>query len=128
MNLIVPNLIIFVCIQNLINENKSELRSILFRHLDGIVTVPTAYSLHNKGVLDYIMQHQKASLKELTEKFNANEGYLNVALRVLASQGWLVQNIDNQNDEITFTVTDKSDIAFSLIPLLRRCFQLDAIF
>jgi hypothetical protein len=105
-------------------KTKSELRGILFRHLDGIVTIPSAYSLHKKGVLDYILQQQKVSLHELTAKFNANEGYLNVALRVLASQGWLVQNIDNQKDEIIFTTNDKSETAFSLIPLYKDAFSL----
>jgi hypothetical protein len=80
-------------------KTKSELRGILFRHLDGITTVPVAYSLHKKGVLEYIVQKQKVTLDELVEKFKANDGYLNVALRVLASQGWLVQNIDNKNDD-----------------------------
>jgi hypothetical protein len=71
-----------------------------------------------------MLQQQKASLQELTAKFNANEGYLNVALRVLASQGWLVQRIDNQKDEITFAVNDKSETAFSLIPLYAAAFSL----
>lgn len=105
-------------------KTKSELRGILFRHLDGIVTIPSAYSLHKKGVLDYILQQQKASVSELTAKFNANEGYLNVALRVLASQGWLVQHVDNQNNEITFTTNDESETAFSLIPLYKDAFSL----
>ena len=105
-------------------KTKSELRGILFRHLDGIVTIPTAYSLQKKGVLEYILQQQKVSLQELTAKFNANEGYLNVALRVLASQGWLFQYIDNQNDEVTFAVNDKSETAFSLIPLYATVFNL----
>ena len=105
-------------------KTKSELRNILFRHLDGIVTVPTAFSLYKKGVLDYILQHQKFSLQELAEKFNANEGYLNVALRVLASQGWLVQNIDNHNDKIIFETNDKSEIAFSLLVLYEDAFNL----
>ena len=105
-------------------KTKSELRGILFRHLDGIVTIPTAYSLQKKGVLEYILQQQKVSLQELNAKFNANEGYLNVALRVLASQGWLFQYIDNQNDEVTFAVNDKSETAFSLIPLYAAVFNL----
>ena len=104
-------------------KTKSELRGILFRHLDGIVTVPTAYSLYKKGVLEYILQNKKASLKELTKEFNANEGYLNVALRVLCSQGWLHQNNDN-NEELIFSVTDKSEIAFALIPLYADVFSL----
>ena len=105
-------------------KTKSELRGILFRHLDGIVTIPAAYSLQKKGVLEYILQQQKVSLQELNAKFNANEGYLNAALRVLASQGWLFQYIDNQNDEVTFAVNDKSETAFSLIPLYAAVFNL----
>ncbi|MCF6131867.1 class I SAM-dependent methyltransferase [Flavobacterium wongokense] len=105
-------------------KTKSELRGILFRHLDGIVTVPVAYSLHKKGVLEYILQHEKVSLNDVTEKFKANEGYLNVALRVLASQGWLKQHIDNQKDVISFEVTDKSKTAFGLIPLYKDAFEL----
>lgn len=105
-------------------KTKSELRSILFRHLDGIVTVPVAYSLHKKGVLEYVLQQQKVSLEELTKKFRANEGYLNVGLRVLASQGWLTQNIDNSNDSVSFEVTDKTEIAFSLIPHYKDAFEL----
>jgi hypothetical protein len=105
-------------------KTKSELRGILFRHLDGIVTVPVAYSLYKKGVLAYILQQQKISLQELAEKFMANEGYLNVALRVLASQGWLVQHVDNQKDEITFEITDKSETAFSLVQHYKATFEL----
>lgn len=102
----------------------SQRRDILFRHLDGITTAPTAYSLYKKGVLNYILQNQKVSLTELVSKFNANEGYLNVALRVLASQGWLTQNIDNKNDVILFEINEKSVVAFSLIPLYEDVFKL----
>lgn len=105
-------------------KTKSELRAILFRHLDGIVTVPTAYSLYKKGVLEYILKEQKVSLQELTATFKANEGYLNVALRVLASQGWLIQHTDNQKDEISFAINDKSETAFSLIPLYQDVYKL----
>lgn len=105
-------------------KTKSELRGILFRHLDGIVTVPVAYSLHKKGVLEYILQQQKVALQELSVTFKANEGYLNVALRVLASQGWLTQHIDNDKDELFFEVTDKSKTAFSLVPLYKDAFEL----
>lgn len=105
-------------------KTKGELRGILFRHLDGIVTIPSAYSLYKKGVLDYILEQKKVSLQELTAKYTANDGYLNVALRVLASQGWLVQHVDNVKDEITFAVNDKSEIAFSLIPLYKDAFTL----
>ncbi|MDI9258122.1 class I SAM-dependent methyltransferase [Flavobacterium sedimenticola] len=105
-------------------KTKSELRSILFRHLDGITTAPTAYVLHQKGVLAYLLEKQTATLGSVTAAFKANEGYLNVALRVLASQGWLTQQIGHQNDEVIFSTNDASELAFSLVPLYKEVFQL----
>ena len=92
---------------------KTKLRSKLFRHLDGIVISPTAYTLKKHGVTDYLLQNKKVELKNLTSKFNANEGYLNVALRGLCSQGWLIQNIDNENDSVSYETNEKSKIAFN---------------
>lgn len=98
-------------------ENKKDLRNILFCHLDGIATAPTAFTLHEKGVFDFLLKNKQVSLKELTSTFKANEGYLNVALRIQSSQGWLTQHIDNKQDEISYTTTNKSEIAFQLAPL-----------
>jgi len=90
------------------------LRSKLFRHLDGIATATTMYALHKKGVLEYLLEHQKVPLKNLTSQFNANEGYLNIGLRILASQGWLIQHIDNTSDTIEYEINQQSKTAFSL--------------
>ncbi len=102
---------------------KSKLRADLFRHLDGIVTAPTAYTLHENGVLDFILKHEKLSISALTEEFKANEGYLNVALRVLASQGWLEYDIED-GDQILVQTNEKSKIAFDLIPLYKDVVDL----
>ena len=75
----------------------------MFRHLDGIVTAPTAQALGQKGVLDAFLSQRTSTLQELTGRFEANEGYLNVALRLLASQGWLVQHIDGATEEVSTT-------------------------
>ena len=80
-------------------DQKKALRADLFRHLDGIVTAPTAFALHQKGVLTYILNEKSVKLKDLTNHFNANEGYLNVGLRILASQGWLKHEIIAPNTE-----------------------------
>ncbi|NAS31340.1 class I SAM-dependent methyltransferase [Flavobacteriaceae bacterium R38] len=104
--------------------NKRELRASLFRHLDGIGTAPTAYALHEKGVLHYISEKEKVSLKELTAHFNANEGYLNVALRILCSQGWLIQHLDNEKDSIEFEISELSSIAFDYVPLYKDVVHL----
>lgn len=97
--------------------DKASLRSTIFRHLDGLVTAPVAYSLHKKGILTFILDRKEASLKEITTHFSANEGYINVGLRVLCSQGFLQYHINNATDEIKFTITEKSKMAFSLFHL-----------
>ena len=97
--------------------DKVTLRGSIFRHLDGLVTAPVAYSLHKKGVLSFLIDNKEASLTELAIRFSANEGYLNVGLRVLCSQGFLKYYINTGTDEINFGLTDKSEIAFSLFHL-----------
>jgi len=94
--------------------NNSILRSTIFRHLDGLAIAPVMRALNNKKVLEHILTQKEISLAELTEKFHANEGYLNIGLRVLCSQGFLKYNIDNSKDKIWFSLTDKSSFAFSL--------------
>lgn len=105
-------------------QTQNEFRSDLFKHLDGIVTAPSAYALSEKGVTEYILEKKEVSLQELTEKFHANEGYLNVALRVLCSQGWLVQEIDNQQDQISFAINDSSETAFNHFHLYKDVVHL----
>jgi len=98
-------------------KDYSMYRSDLFRHLDGIVTAPAAYALHSKGVTAHILEHQNCSLSELTDTFGANDGYLNVALRMLCSQGWLSQQIANDGSDIRFDTTPSSAKAFTLFSL-----------
>jgi len=93
--------------------NKNDLRSTIFRHLDGLATAPVAIALQNKGVLDYLLSKRSVALPELVSEFKANEGYLNVGLRILASQGFLDYVIDTEKDAITIAVNDKSEIAFA---------------
>ena len=80
--------------------DKSNLRSTIFRHLDGLATAPVAVALKNKGVLDFILENKQTTLSQLSNQFHANEGYLNVGLRVLASQGFLDYHINNATQEI----------------------------
>jgi hypothetical protein len=93
--------------------DKHELRSTIFRHLDGLATAPVAVALQKKGVLNFLLEQKDATLAELTSKFKANEGYLNVGLRVLSAQGFLDYHVDNASQEIKFAVNAKSAIAFS---------------
>lgn len=97
--------------------DKNNLRSSIFRHLDGLATAPVAVALQKKGVLDYLLANKTATLSELTKNFHANEGYLNVGLRVLCSQGFLDYHINTQTDVIRYATNTKSETAFSLFYL-----------
>ena len=92
---------------------KNDLRSTIFKHLDGLATAPVAVALNKKGVLSYVLENNEATLAELTSKFKANEGYLNVGLRVLCSQGFLDYHVNNETQEIKFSTNAKTSIAFS---------------
>lgn len=99
----------------LTNQEKKEYRAELFRHLDGIGVAPVAYALKEKGVLDFILTEETTTLSHISETFASNEGYLNVGLRMLASQGWILYDINKKTDVITLQVNNQSEIAFSLI-------------
>ena len=94
---------------------KSQYRSELFRHLDGIGIAPVAFALKEKGILEFILKKQRVALPKICTTFNANEGYLNVGLRLLASQGWLEHSVDNTEDRITISINNKSELVFRLI-------------
>ncbi|WP_271765038.1 class I SAM-dependent methyltransferase [Aquimarina algiphila] len=91
-------------------EEKQVYREELFRHLDGIAVAPVAYSLHKNNITDYLLENKKTSISQISEAKKVNEGYLNVALRILSAQGWLEYTIDN--DEIIIQTNSISKSAF----------------
>ena len=111
-------------INMLSKQEISSLRAKLFRHLDGIVTGPSAFALKESGVTDYLLANKKVDLQTLTEKFKANDGYLNVALRVMCSQGWLLQHLNNQNNSISFEINEASETAFNHFYMYEEAVQL----
>ena len=92
-------------------------RSHIFRHLDGIVMAPTAYALYKRGITKYLLLNKRVELDKIAQEFNANKGYLNVALRGLCSQGWLEQKVDNEINSVHYVLTEVSEFAFSLFHL-----------
>ncbi|OXA71739.1 polyketide synthase [Flavobacterium aquidurense] len=97
--------------------DKSQLRGSIFRHLDGLAVAPVAIALKNNGVLDFILSKKQFELAELTTVFKANEGYLNVGLRILASQGFLDYEVNNSTQEIVISVNERTETAFSMFYL-----------
>lgn len=90
--------------------DKKQLRSSIFRHLDGVVTAPVINQMVSSGIYPFILENNSVSLAEIKQEFKANEGYLNVALRVLASQGFLNYELNNQTDEIKISTTEKTEL------------------
>ena len=108
----------------LTKSDKSQLRSIIFRHLDGIASAPSAFALHKKGVLDYLLKHKSVALDDIVNQYDANEGYLNIALRVMCSQGWLDQELNNNTNTINYRTNNNSTDAFALVHLYEDAVNL----
>ncbi len=96
-------------------EEKRLLRADLFRHLDGIVTAPTAFAIYKSNLLDTLLEEKTITLSEATRRFKANKGYLNVGLRVLASQGWLDYKVEQGT-----VVIGVNDSSVDVFPLFER--------
>lgn len=85
-------------------SEKKILRSYLFRHQDGLVITPIIYALQQKKVFAFIEQKGVFSLTEFMEAFPFfHEGYINVALRSLASQGILTYSVSNNQIQCATT-------------------------
>ncbi len=94
-------------------ERKKQLRGILFQHLDGITLCSTIATFYNKGVTEYILKNKTFSIQEILSKYECNAGYMNVSLRLLASQGWLKREIIEDGEDIEFELTDRGNIGLS---------------
>ncbi len=100
-------------------EERSRLRGIIFKHLDGFSVSSSSLALKDGGILKLIDEKKTVSLNEIQSLTTGNEGYLNVALRILCSQGWLTQNIVS-NNQIEFTLTEKGERAFKYVDIYRE--------
>jgi SAM-dependent methyltransferase len=96
-----------------IKQRNAVYREELFRHLDGIAIAPVAYELYAKGVFNHLLKSKATQLDELVRLFKANPGYLNVALRLLASQGWLNYQVDNEKQTVIIKTIENSEAAFA---------------
>ena len=95
------------------NEN-TELRSILFRHLDGFPVVATMIALKQNQVLDLFSGKATIYLDQIVKSTNGNDGYLQVAMRLMCSQGWFVQAVNPHNDTVKYTTTNRTAKALQM--------------
>lgn len=93
----------------------SRVRSVVFAQLRGIVLVPVIRALRDRGVFEFFRDPATwVGLDQVVTKTRANRGYMKVALRLLASAGWLKTN------EGCYAVTERGQAALSVTPELFR--------
>ena len=75
----------------LADADRAAVRATVFTHLAGVVMAPTVSALWERGALDMLAHASAIPFGDLVADTHANAGYLRVALRLLASCGWLVE-------------------------------------
>ena len=108
--------------------DREEIRRKIFLHLDGWAIIPTICTLKKLHIIELFLSKEKWSLRELNSKVNVNEGYLNVALRILASQNYLIRSVDNRSDEIYLELKTQGKKAFLLIEHYQYFYELQKDF
>ena len=94
-----------------ISKNSRSLLQSLFYHHDGIVVGATISALKAGGLLDFLLQKKTLYMDEISKEFSCNPGYIHVAMRCLALQGWIKRFGEPASDRLRFEMTPKGEIA-----------------
>jgi hypothetical protein len=99
-------------------EEKAQVRAVLFGHLSGIVIAPTVKALWDRRLFDLFgAAGEWVEFEKLAHETRANRGYLRVALRLLASCGWLRQQVETGHT-LRYALTEEGRVAVRTAPLL----------
>jgi hypothetical protein len=99
------------------DDQKASVRTLLFNHLAGIVLAPTVKALSDRKVFELFRDATpEVGLEEIVEHTHGNRGYLRVALRLLASFGWLEERRTGSGQ--SFAPTPEGALAMTLAPPL----------
>ncbi|MGH8534851.1 MAG: hypothetical protein ACREV1_19575, partial [Gammaproteobacteria bacterium] len=77
----------------------------LFLHHDGIVIGATIRALGKHGLLTHLFGQGRVTFRELLGRYPCNPGYLHIALRCLAAQGWITRAGVLGSDTLVFELT-----------------------
>jgi len=107
--------------EGLAETERAAVRARVFTHLAGVVMAPTVSALCERGALDLLTSISGPVLfVDVVNQTHANAGYLRVALRLLASCGWLVeQPIDNSARTCALTPEGQAALRLAL-PMYRQ--------
>ncbi len=98
--------------------DKAAVRATVFTHLAGLVVAPTVSALWERGAFELFLSASDAvSFDEIVGCTHANPGYLRVALRLLASCGWVTERT-SANAPWAYALTREGRNAMTLAPAL----------
>jgi hypothetical protein len=101
------------------DHEKASVRAVIFDHLSGIALAPTVKALSDRKVFHLFEgDSAKATLDDVVDRTGGNRGYLRVALRLLASAGWLQQTIGENGQNPSYALTAHGQIAVAMAPQL----------
>jgi len=90
---------------------------VVFHHLAGIVLAPTVKALADRSIPQLLCEsRERHTLDSLGKATHANAGYLRVAMRLLASAGWVIE--DRTSDGYGYQVTGSGLHALASAPAL----------
>ena len=103
----------------LTGEEKARVRADVFHHLAGLAVAPTVKALTDRGVPQILLDAPApVSFADLVEQTRANPGYLRVALRLLASSGWLEETTLDSPRAFAYALTASGRAALRVAPPL----------
>jgi len=103
----------------LTGEQKARVRADIFYHLAGIAVAPTVKALTDRGVPQILLDAPApVSFADLVEQTRSNPGYLRVALRLLASSGWLEETTLDSPRAFAYALTASGRAALRVAPAL----------
>ena len=85
----------------------------LCRHIDGMAIGTTMAALHERGALAMLAAQDRTQFGPLRERLAANAGFLHVALRLLADQGWVARQGEPGTDRMTITPTARGRVVMT---------------
>ena len=98
-------------------EEKAQVRAVVFGHLAGVVLAPTVKALWDRRAFDLFGSADDwVEFDRIAQETRANRGYLRVALRLLASCGWLKEQVEG--GRARYALTAEGRVAVGTAPLL----------
>src|SRR4029078_858622 len=82
----------------------------LCRHIDGMAIGAAMAPRHERGALAMLPAQDRTQFGPLRDRLAANAGFLHVALRLLADQGWVARQGEPGTDQMTITPTARCRI------------------